>query len=155
MEKAISEGDIAWHALPFTWQTELMDGSMISGSIGLSHTLDRRFGRTTTGAKMTDVPGHTRGHTNYLIESEGHKLMLWGDLLHVPAVQFERPETTIRYDTDSPQAAATRAQGFAEAVREGYLVGGAHIPFPGLGHLRRDGSLYVWVPANYNLFSAP
>jgi len=61
MEKAISAGDIAWHALPFTWQTELMDASMISGSIGLSQTLDRRFGRTTTGAKMTDVPGHTRG----------------------------------------------------------------------------------------------
>src|SRR5882724_12569693 len=61
MEKAISAGDIAWHALPFTWQTELMDASMISGSIGLSRTLDRRFGRTTTGAKMTDVPGHTRG----------------------------------------------------------------------------------------------
>ena len=61
MEKAILGGDIAWHALPFTWQTELMDESMISGSIGLSQTLDRRFGRTTTGAKMTDVPGHTRG----------------------------------------------------------------------------------------------
>jgi hypothetical protein len=61
MEKAISLGDIAWHALPFTWQTELMDASMISGAIGLSQTLDRRFGRTTTGAKMTDVPGHTRG----------------------------------------------------------------------------------------------
>src|SRR3984893_3770625 len=38
MEKAISLGDIAWHALPFTWQTELMDGSMISGGIGLSQT---------------------------------------------------------------------------------------------------------------------
>ncbi len=61
MEKAISRGDIAWHALPFSWQTELMEASMISGSIGLSQALDRRFGRTTTGAKMTDVPGHTRG----------------------------------------------------------------------------------------------
>ena len=61
MEKAISLGDIAWHALPFTWQTELMDESMIAGAIGLSQSLDRRFGRTTTGAKMTDVPGHTRG----------------------------------------------------------------------------------------------
>jgi hypothetical protein len=61
MERAISDGDIAWHALPFTWETELMDESMIAGSIGLSKTLDRRFGRTTTGAKMTDVPGHTRG----------------------------------------------------------------------------------------------
>jgi hypothetical protein len=61
MENAIAKGDIAWHALPFTWQTELIDQSMISGAIGLSSTLDKRFGRTTTGAKMTDVPGHTRG----------------------------------------------------------------------------------------------
>jgi hypothetical protein len=61
MEKAISADDIAWHALPFSWQTELMDPSMISGAIGLSQTLDRRFGKLTTGAKMTDVPGHTRG----------------------------------------------------------------------------------------------
>jgi hypothetical protein len=61
MEKAIAAGDIAWHALPFSWQTELMEPSMIAGAIGLSQTLDRRFGRTTTGAKMTDVPGHTRG----------------------------------------------------------------------------------------------
>jgi hypothetical protein len=61
MEHAIANGDIAWHALPFSWQTELMDPSMISGGLGLSKFLDRRFGRTTTGAKMTDVPGHTRG----------------------------------------------------------------------------------------------
>jgi hypothetical protein len=61
MEKAIAMGDIAWHALPFSWQTEMLDESMISGSISLSRTLDQRFGRTTTGAKMTDVPGHTRG----------------------------------------------------------------------------------------------
>ena len=61
MEQAITRGDIAWHALPFSWQTELMDASMIAGSIGLSQALDKRFGRTTTGAKITDVPGHTRG----------------------------------------------------------------------------------------------
>jgi hypothetical protein len=61
MEKAIAQGDIAWHAIPFTWQTEMLDASMISASVGLSQSLDRRFGRTTTGAKMTDVPGHTRG----------------------------------------------------------------------------------------------
>jgi Domain of unknown function (DUF5054) len=60
MEKAIAKGDIAWHALPFTWQSEMLNGSLITGSIGISQTLDRRFGRTTTGAKMTDVPGHTR-----------------------------------------------------------------------------------------------
>jgi len=61
MEAAIRRGDIAWHALPFTWQTEMIDASMIEGSLALSRSLDQRFGTVTTGAKMTDVPGHTRG----------------------------------------------------------------------------------------------
>src|ERR1700682_941192 len=61
MEQAIAQGDIAWHAIPFSWQTEMMDASMISTGIALSQSLDARFGRATTGAKMTDVPGHTRG----------------------------------------------------------------------------------------------
>jgi hypothetical protein len=61
MEQAIQSGFIAWHALPFSWQTELMDQSLISGAIAISRSLDNRFGRKTTGAKMTDVPGHTRG----------------------------------------------------------------------------------------------
>ena len=61
MEDAIGRGDIAWHALPFTWQTEMISPSMIEGSLAISQSLDKRFGKTTTGAKMTDVPGHTRG----------------------------------------------------------------------------------------------
>ena len=61
MEQAILSGDIAWHALPFTWQTELLDPSLIAGALSFSQSLDRRFQRTTTGAKMSDVPGHTRG----------------------------------------------------------------------------------------------
>ncbi len=61
MEEAIERGDIAWHALPFTWQTEMLSPSMIEGSLALARSLDKRYGKTTTGAKMTDVPGHTRG----------------------------------------------------------------------------------------------
>jgi hypothetical protein len=68
MENAIASGDIAWHALPFTWQTELLDQSMIEGALAISQSLDNRFGRTTTGAKMTDVPGHTRGLTRPLVK---------------------------------------------------------------------------------------
>jgi hypothetical protein len=61
MDRAIAENQIAWHALPFSWQTEMLGPSMIEGSLALSHSLDKRFGRVTNGAKMTDVPGHTRG----------------------------------------------------------------------------------------------
>ena len=60
MEDALTSGDLAWHALPFTWQTELLDPSAIEGAVGFSAWLDARFGKKTTGAKMTDVPGHTR-----------------------------------------------------------------------------------------------
>jgi hypothetical protein len=74
MEKAISSGDIAWHAIPFTWQTELMDPSLITGGLGFSQELDRRFKRKTIGAKMTDVPGHTRGIIAPLAE-HGVKLL--------------------------------------------------------------------------------
>ncbi|HVO96828.1 MAG TPA: DUF5054 domain-containing protein [Bryobacteraceae bacterium] len=69
MEDAIAAGDIAWHALPFSWQSEFMDRSMISGAIGFSKSLDARFGRTTTGAKMTDVPGHSIGLVAPLAEN--------------------------------------------------------------------------------------
>lgn len=69
MEQAIQRGDIAWHALPFTWQSELLDRSAIHGAIGFSKTLDSRFGGRTTGAKMTDVPGHTRGLVGPLHEA--------------------------------------------------------------------------------------
>lgn len=61
MEEAIGRGDIAWHALPFTWWSEMLSQSLMEGGIGISEALDRRFGTVTCGAKMTDVPGHTRG----------------------------------------------------------------------------------------------
>lgn len=69
MEQAIAAGDIAWHALPFSWQTEVLDRTMIAGALGFSKSLDARFGRTTTGAKMTDVPGHTIGLVAPLAEN--------------------------------------------------------------------------------------
>ncbi len=61
LEKAIEAGDICWHGLPFTTHSELMDPSLFEFGLSLSHELDRRFGKKTIAAKMTDVPGHTRG----------------------------------------------------------------------------------------------
>src|ERR1035441_5213970 len=61
MEEAVASGDIAWHALPFSWQTEMLDRSMIEGCLGFSQSLDARFGRRTIAGKMTDVPCHSRG----------------------------------------------------------------------------------------------
>ena len=73
-EQAVAAGALAWHALPFSWQTEMLDRSMIVGALGLSRSLDRRFDRITTGAKMSDVPGHSIGIVGPLAEN-GVKLL--------------------------------------------------------------------------------
>lgn len=101
------------------------------------------------GIRAIASHGHTPGHSIYQIESKGQKLMLWGDLMHVAAVQFEQPGVTIRFDTDSKAAAKQRQKAYAEAASQAYLVGAAHLSFPGLGYLRKQDKGYVWIPLNY------
>ena len=103
------------------------------------------------GVRAQSAFGHTPGHTVYVVESKGEKLMLWGDLMHVAAVQFEEPSVTIEFDTDSKAAAAERKKAYADAAKNGYMVGVSHIAFPGVGQLRAapSGEGYVWVPLNY------
>jgi glyoxylase-like metal-dependent hydrolase (beta-lactamase superfamily II) len=103
------------------------------------------------GIRAVAAPGHTPGHTIYVIESKGQKLVLWGDLMHVAAVQFPEPQVTIAFDTDSATAAVQRAKAYADAAQGRYLVAGAHLPFPGIGHIRTDGKGFAWVPVDYNV----
>jgi glyoxylase-like metal-dependent hydrolase (beta-lactamase superfamily II) len=103
------------------------------------------------GISAVAAYGHTPGHTIYVVESKGQKLVLWGDLMHVAAVQFPNPAVTIKFDTDSNAAAVQRKKAFADAAKGGYWVAAAHLPFPGVGHLRSEGSGYVFVPANYSV----
>jgi glyoxylase-like metal-dependent hydrolase (beta-lactamase superfamily II) len=104
----------------------------------------------TPGVRAQSTPGHTAGHSFYVVESKGQKLVLWGDLMHVAAVQFPDPAVTIQFDTDSDQALAQRRKAFADAAHDGFWVAGAHLAFPGVGHLRSSGNGYTWVPANYS-----
>lgn len=69
LEQAVAAGDILWHALPFTTHTELMDESLFRFGLSYSQKLDRRLGKQTIAAKMTDVPGHTRAMVPLLAEA--------------------------------------------------------------------------------------
>lgn len=104
----------------------------------------------TPGIRAVATYGHTPGHSIYVVESNGQRLVLWGDLMHVAAVQFPEPAVTIRFDTDSKAAAAHRSKQYADAAKRGHWVAAAHLPFPGIGHLRADGKGYDWIPANYS-----
>jgi glyoxylase-like metal-dependent hydrolase (beta-lactamase superfamily II) len=105
------------------------------------------------GIKAIPARGHTPGHTIYAIESQGSKMVVWGDLMHVAAVQFAMPTATMAFDTDSKAAMPQRQKNYADAAKAGYYVAVAHVSFPGIGQLRADGKGYQWVPANYQ--SAP
>ena len=102
------------------------------------------------GIRAVASHGHTVGHTSYMIESKGQKLLLWGDLMHVASMQFAEPSVIMRFDTDSKSAAVERKKTFADAAKQGYWVAGAHLAFPGLGHLRTNDKGYIWIPANYS-----
>lgn len=101
------------------------------------------------GIRATSSYGHTPGHTNYLIESQGKKLLLIGDLIHVASVQLEAPGVTIAFDSDAKAAAVARRKAFSQAAKEGTMVGATHIQFPGLGYLRAKGASFHWTPLNY------
>lgn len=102
------------------------------------------------GITAIDARGHTPGHTVFLIESEGKKLYIWGDIIHASAVQFPRPEVTINYDTDKKLAAETRISLMRTISSQNAYIAGMHIPFPGLGRISsREENSYIWIPVPY------
>ncbi|HYQ37704.1 MAG TPA: MBL fold metallo-hydrolase [Pseudomonas sp.] len=102
------------------------------------------------GISSVALHGHTPGHSGYLLGSAGQSLLVWGDIVHSHAVQFARPEVAIEFDVDSAQAIATRQKVFADAARDKLWVAGAHLPFPGIGHVRAEGAGYAWVPVEFS-----
>lgn len=101
-----------------------------------------------SGISSFAANGHTPGHSAYLIGSE-EKLLIWGDIVHNHAVQFARPQVAIEFDVDRKTAVSTRQKIFAKAAAEKILVGGMHLPFPGIGHVRVEGKGYAWVPVEF------
>jgi len=101
------------------------------------------------GIRANPSGGHTPGHTSYMVESGGRKMLVIGDLIHVAAVQMANPDVTINYDSDQQAARATRKKEFDAAAKGSYLIGGAHLQFPGVGYLQREGKGYRFVPVNY------
>lgn len=102
------------------------------------------------GVKAFPAYGHTPGHSNFVAESKGQKMMFWGDLMHVAAVQFPDPSVTIQFDSDPKAARPAREAAYAAAAKDGYYVAVTHVSFPGIGRLRVDGKGYDWLPVNYS-----
>jgi glyoxylase-like metal-dependent hydrolase (beta-lactamase superfamily II) len=92
------------------------------------------------------LPGHAPGHMGYRLDTDEDKVLFCGDVIHVPAVQFARPELTWGYDDSQPVARATRIKLFQEAAGAHTWLAGAHMGRPGIGRLVEEGRGYAFVP---------
>lgn len=110
----------------------------------------RTDGEVVPGISSVAAPGHTPGHSAFLVESNGQRLLIWGDLVHNAAVQFPRPNVAIEFDIDKKLAVSTRKKFFARTAREKLLVAGMHLPFPGIGHVRAEGKGFAWIPVEFS-----
>lgn len=103
-------------------------------------------GEVAPGITQVPLPGHTPGHSGYRITSGSASLLMWADIVHLPAIQFKQPEAGMVFDVDGDQARATRRRVLDAAATERSFVAGCHLEFPALGYVTRDGAGYSFVP---------
>lgn len=94
-------------------------------------------------------PGHSPGSAVFRLKSGGQELVIIGDIVHVGAVQLERPEVGFVFDWKPEMALADREDALRDFARDGTLVAAPHMSFPGVGHFQSDGEHYRWIPVEY------
>lgn len=98
------------------------------------------------GVHVVDLPGHTPGHSGFRLTSGKDQLLIWGDVIHAPVLQFAHPEWNIAFDTDAAQAARVRDKILAEAAADRIRIAGMHLVFPALGHVAPASTGYDFYP---------
>ncbi|MDR0215412.1 MAG: MBL fold metallo-hydrolase [Comamonas sp.] len=101
-------------------------------------------GEVLAGVQAVPLPGHTAGHTGYLLSSQQRNLLVWGDIVHFPQIQVARPEVSIAFDQDCALAASTRSRLLDMACSDQLLIAGMHLGelgFACIEHERRGFSL--------------
>jgi glyoxylase-like metal-dependent hydrolase (beta-lactamase superfamily II) len=101
------------------------------------------------GVTTFDTAGHTPGHMSVHISSGSEEILLTGDVVVDTAIGFLHPEWAFGFDLDVPLATKARMAFLDRAAADKTLVGGYHLPFPGFGHVVREGSGYRWLPADW------
>jgi len=104
------------------------------------------------GITRYPLPGHTPDHSGYRVESDGESLLIAADIVHLPQIQFPRPDAQVMFDTDPQLAVRSRQALFAEVAATGELIAGHHIDFPGIGHVVADGAGYRFLPHVWSPF---
>jgi glyoxylase-like metal-dependent hydrolase (beta-lactamase superfamily II) len=95
-------------------------------------------GEVLPGVLAMPLPGHTQGHTGYLLTSPERDLLVWGDIVHFPHIQIQRPDVTIAFDQDSALSASTRSRMLDMASADQLLIAGMHLGELGFARIQRE-----------------
>jgi glyoxylase-like metal-dependent hydrolase (beta-lactamase superfamily II) len=98
------------------------------------------------GINAVASPGHTPGHTSFLVNSGKSQLMVLSDVTNIPALFVKNPGWHAAFDADAAQAEATRRKLIDRAIADKMLVTGYHFGMPGAGRFAKDGTGYVFKP---------
>jgi glyoxylase-like metal-dependent hydrolase (beta-lactamase superfamily II) len=98
------------------------------------------------GVVSVPLPGHTPGHTGFLVADHGEQIFVWGDIVHLASLQFAQPNYGYAADVDGPLGVETRRKAFADAAAEGAVIAGMHLPFPGVGTVARIRDGFSFLP---------
>lgn len=103
------------------------------------------------GIHAVPAHGHTPGHLAFHVESEGKRLLVWGDCAHHEVASLAHPEWHAFFDMDKQQGAQTRRRIYDMAATDRIPVVGYHTSFPSVGYVERAGGAYRWLPLTYQL----
>ena len=99
------------------------------------------------GIQAISAPGHTVGHTIYMISSGNDSLCAIGDTTHHQVLLFEKPLIEFAYDTDSKQSAKTRVRVLDMLASSRVPLLAYHFPWPGIGYAAKQGDGFRYHPA--------
>jgi glyoxylase-like metal-dependent hydrolase (beta-lactamase superfamily II) len=103
------------------------------------------------GVRSIEAPGHTPGHTAFLVTSGPDSLLIWSDTTNKPELFVRHPEWQAVFDMDGVRAAATRKRMLDMAASERMPVAGYHFPFPAIGFIARGSDGFHFVPRFWDL----
>jgi glyoxylase-like metal-dependent hydrolase (beta-lactamase superfamily II) len=131
--------------------TERVQGNRARSKINLKPYMDRirrvRDGEEALGFTPIVAPGHTPGHTCWVLASGRESFMALGDIVHLSAIQISHPDAALTYDLDPDMAIASRKRILDMAASDRIAIAGAHVNAPGFGHVVRKGTAFGFEPA--------
>ena len=92
------------------------------------------------------APGHTVGHTIFMVNSGKESLCYVGDLAHHPILLLEKPLTEFAYDTDPKMSAKSRVKMLSMLADNKTRMLAYHFAWPGIGHVAKQGDGFRWYP---------